>query len=71
MDPQKVIDHFGGTQASAAKALGVAQSSIAEWVAKGEVPEGRQYQIEIASEGVILADKPAYRIPVRPSEAAA
>lgn len=61
MSPQEVIE-FYGTQAKAATALGMRQSSVAEWFTKGEVPEGRQYQIELATGGALRADLPANRV---------
>lgn len=63
MSPQELITHFG-TQAAAAKALGCAQSTVAEWCSDGAIPEGRQYQIELATAGALVADKPALREPM-------
>lgn len=60
MSPQALISHFG-TQVAASKALGCAQSTVAEWCADGSIPEGRQYQIELATDGRLTADKPARR----------
>lgn len=60
MTPQQVLDHFG-TQAEIARALGCKQPSVAEWFADGKVPEGRQYQIELATNGALRAEKPANR----------
>jgi hypothetical protein len=67
MTPQQVLDHFG-TQAEIARVLGCKQPSIAEWFEKGEVPEGRQYQLEIATDGALVAEKPANRkeLPLAP-----
>lgn len=62
MTPQQVLDHYG-SQAEIARVLGCRQSSVFEWFDKGEVPDGRQYQIEIATGGVLKADKPANRNP--------
>lgn len=61
MTPQDVLAHFG-TQAAIARAIGCQQPSIAEWFEKGAVPEGRQYQLELATGGVLKADKPANRL---------
>lgn len=61
MNPKQVIDHFG-TQSKAAQALGLRQPSIAGWVADGEVPLPRQYQIELATKGQLRADLPALRV---------
>jgi DNA-binding transcriptional regulator YdaS (Cro superfamily) len=57
MTPQQVIDHFKG-QTAAARALGLAQSSVADWVASGAVPKLRQWQIELATRGALQADTP-------------
>lgn len=62
MTPQQVLDHFK-TQAEIARVLGCKQPSVAEWFDKGEVPEGRQYQLELATNGTLRADKPANRNP--------
>ena len=60
MTPKQALDHFG-TQQRIARALGMAQSSVAEWFAAGRIPEGRQYQIELATGGALRADRPALR----------
>lgn len=63
MTPQQVIEHFG-SQTKTARALGLAQSTVAGWIVDGEVPEARQYQIEMATRGLLRADRPALREPV-------
>lgn len=60
MTPTELITYFE-TQAAAARALGCAQSTLSEWVTDGCIPEGRQYQIELATKGALIADKPALR----------
>lgn len=55
MTPADVINHFG-TQQKTARALGMAQSSIAGWVEENRVPLGRQYQIQVLTGGVLKAD---------------
>jgi DNA-binding transcriptional regulator YdaS (Cro superfamily) len=60
MAPHEVISFFG-TQVAASKALGISQPSIAMWVEVGIVPEVRQYQIELATNGQLRADLPALR----------
>ena len=60
MTPKDVLEYFG-TQTAIAHAVGCKQSSVAEWFDKGEVPEGRQYQIELATDGRLRATKPALR----------
>jgi len=57
MTKDEAIRYFG-TQTKLAKALGVSQSTVSEWV---DLPEGRQYQLEIATGGVLKAEKPALR----------
>ena len=61
MNPKQVIEYFK-TQTAAADALGIAQSSVAGWLDSGEVPEVRQYQIELATNGQLRADLPANRM---------
>jgi DNA-binding transcriptional regulator YdaS (Cro superfamily) len=58
MTYQQAISHFG-TPAAMARALGVDRASVAEW--REKIPEGRQYQIQIATGGKLKADKPALR----------
>lgn len=60
MSPHELIGYFR-TQVAAAKALGCAQSTVAEWCTQGDIPEVRQYQIELATSGKLKADKPALR----------
>lgn len=60
MTPQEVLRYFG-TQSNIAKAVGCKDSSVSEWFDKGEVPEGRQYQIELATRGFLRASKPPLR----------
>lgn len=62
MTPQDLIAHYG-TQAEIARVLGCKQPSVSEWFENGVIPEGRQYQIEIATDGLLKADKPANRSP--------
>lgn len=62
MTPQQVLDHFS-TQAEIARVLGCKQPSVAEWFADGKIPDGRQYQLELATNGLLKADKPANRHP--------
>lgn len=61
MHPKQLIEYFG-TQAKAARALGLSQPTVAGWVEAGEIPEARQYQVEIATSGALRADKPALRV---------
>ena len=56
---KQVLDHFGGTHESLAKALGITREAVTMW--KGEIPESRAFQIEVLSEGRFKADE----LPVR------
>lgn len=68
MTPTELISFFK-TQARAARALGCAQSTISEWVDNGHVPDGRQYQAQIATGGKLKADRPALRTALGDSDA--
>lgn len=57
MTKQQAIQYFG-TATALGKAIGCAPSTISEWE---EIPEGRQYQIEMATKGKLKADLPALR----------
>ena len=56
MNYDDLIKHYG-TQVAIAKALGIKSPSIAEWKAKGEIPEVRQYQIEVLTKGKLKASR--------------
>lgn len=60
MTPNDLLEYYG-TKAEIARAIGVKQPSITEWFNGGEVPEDRQYQIELATNGALRASKPADR----------
>ena len=62
MTPDQALEHFG-TKAEIARVLGIAPPSVIEWFDAGVIPEGRQYQIELATNGTLKADKPANRKP--------
>ena len=62
MTRKDIIKYFG-TQAEAARRLGVAPQTILEWECVG-VPDGRQYQVELATKGRLRASKPADRLSV-------
>ena len=57
MTKQEAVEYFGTATALAA-ALGCANSTVSEWVT---IPDGRQYQLELATNGVLKADKIANR----------
>lgn len=61
MSPQDLLTEWP-SQAEIARVLGVKPPSVAEWFENGEVPEGRQYQVELATHGRLKADKPAVRL---------
>lgn len=60
MTPAQTLQHFG-SQTVIAAVLGCKRPSVCEWVAAGRVPEGRQYQLELATCGALKADLPADR----------
>lgn len=60
MTPKDLLDHFG-TLTSIARALGCKPQTVSEWIESGRVPEGRQYQAELATKGALRASKPAMR----------
>lgn len=61
MSPKQALKFFG-TQATIARVLGVKAPSVSEWFDLGYLPEGRQYQLELASAGALRADLPANRM---------
>jgi len=60
MTPQEALSFFG-SKAEIARVLGISPPSVIEWFDRAEIPEGRQYQIEIATDGALRADQPANR----------
>ena len=56
MNYSDLISHFG-TQSKAARALGIKPPSVHEWQENG-IPETRQYQIEVLTNGALKADRP-------------
>lgn len=60
MTPSDLLKHYG-SQTAIARALGCTQPSVNEWFEKDAVPEGRQYQAELATNGKLKAAKPANR----------
>lgn len=55
MKAQDAIDFFG-TQEALAEKLGIKQPSIAGWLKSGDVPELRQLQLEVLTNGKLKAD---------------
>jgi hypothetical protein len=56
MKTQDAIDHYGSRDALA-RALGLDRTATYHW--GDEVPELRQYQIEVLSGGALRASRPA------------
>jgi len=61
------INHFG-SQAALAKALGIGRASVNGW--GEEIPIGRQFQIEVLTDGVLKADRRPVRADVAEAQAA-
>lgn len=57
MKKSEIIEHFGGIQETA-DALGIRYQSVREWK-ENAVPEGRQFQIQVMTNGKLKADQPA------------
>ena len=55
MKYEDVIDHFGSQQA-VADAIGIKQPSVAAWKEAG-IPEPRQFQLEVITDGRLKADR--------------
>jgi DNA-binding transcriptional regulator YdaS (Cro superfamily) len=51
----EVLDHYGGV-APLAKALGISYQAVNQWVEKGQVPEGRQWQIQSMTDGALTVE---------------
>lgn len=60
MKPNDALHHFGSVSAIAS-VCGCEQPSVSEWFSRGKIPDGRQYQIQIATNGALKADLPADR----------
>lgn len=56
MSYEDLIQHYG-TQAAAARAIGLKPPSLAEWKVKG-IPLPRQAQYELDTDGALKADRP-------------
>ena len=54
MTIDQVITHFGGIS-EISKALGISYQAVQQWVDKGEIPEGRRWQIQVLTEGKMSA----------------
>ena len=60
MTPNDLLEYFG-SKAEIARAFGIEPPSITDWFSTGEVPETRQYQAELATNGKLRAARPADR----------
>lgn len=60
MSPSEALAFFK-TKAELARVLGVQPPSVSEWFDAECIPEGRQYQLELATGGALKADAPANR----------
>lgn len=58
MRTKQAIKHFGSA-AALAKALGITRQSVHDW--GDEVPEGRAYQLEVMTDGVLIAPRPKHQ----------
>jgi hypothetical protein len=52
MQLQAAIKHFG-SQAKLARALGVSGAAVSDWARTGMFPIGRQYQVQVLTEGAL------------------
>lgn len=52
MNKQDAIQHFGSST-KLAQALGISKQAVSQW--EDELPIGRQYQIEVVTEGKLKA----------------
>jgi len=55
MTIKEVLDHFGGI-APTASALGISYQAVRQWAEKGEVPEGRQWELQAKTDGALKAE---------------
>lgn len=56
MTVEEVLNYYGGVVATA-KALGIRSPSVSEWVRRGYVPQGRQWEIQAKTAGKLQADQ--------------
>lgn len=55
MQIEKVIALFG-SPANVARVLNTTTQNVSGWIAKGVIPQGRQYELQVKSYGVLVAD---------------
>ena len=58
---ERIVDHFGGTHESLARALGCSRAAVTMW--DGQFPVNRAYQIQVLSAGRFKVDKMPLRLP--------
>lgn len=56
MNYQQLVEHFK-TPSEAARVLNMDRRAIWQWQRRG-IPEARQYQIEVLTNGALKADRP-------------
>lgn len=56
MTVAQVLDHFGSIS-NTAKALDISYQAVAQWVEADQVPEGRQFEIQLMTDGSLVAQK--------------
>ena len=57
MTPDQVLDYYG-SQSEIAKCFRLTRQSVNLWFIEGEIPDQRQWQIELALGGTLKADRP-------------
>lgn len=54
MTPQAVVEYFG-SQAEAARSIGVSPQAVQNWIARKYVPEAMQYKIQVLTKNKLKA----------------
>lgn len=57
MTPQDLLKHFK-TQRAIADFFGLGTSTVSEWFQAGVIPAGRQYEAQVRTAGLLMADVP-------------
>jgi hypothetical protein len=57
MTPNDVVTFFG-SQVAVARAIGTTSQAVNKWIAQGQVPLGRQCQLQLMTRGKLRADGP-------------
>lgn len=55
MKLEEATEFFGGTK-QLADALGLWPATVYQWRERGEIPRGRQYELQVKTGGALLAD---------------